>query len=431
MPYRLQMNLDPAPTHTVTIGWDTTEGGQHALDYLTTYNRTETDANPCSGVPGCVTAGGDTEPIPADTAMTGQADWDGTQAPGVFTLFGGTITGVSGYTYTGSFAGSGQAKITVTFTATVLNPVLAWAGHIADHHDWGTGNAARDISGSPFHMQPGSPRRDRWQPGPLPVLQRTVIFPGSITIVKDAVPEKARRTSASPPPAGSRLPRFTLDDDAEATRSNAQVARGPSGLQPGRPVHGHRSFPARMDPDRVPPAFKLKRHFRRPAVSIGIDEGGDIICTYTNTRQPPAIISVLKDAVPTTRFEPGGATVFNLSVTNESSTSAVTINSLNDSIFGNVTAVAGRITATNCTVPRTIAAGGSTSCSFTATITGQPGFAETDVVTASGTDSAGNAVSDTDDAVVTITDLPPLIQVDKAAVPTTRCPKRVAMWRSP
>jgi hypothetical protein len=51
VPYRARfIGLDTAVTHTMIIEWDTTENGRHALDYLTTYNRTETNANPCAGV---------------------------------------------------------------------------------------------------------------------------------------------------------------------------------------------------------------------------------------------------------------------------------------------------------------------------------------------------------------------------------------------
>ena len=42
--YRMKFGgLVPGSTHHVTIQWDTTKGGKHALDYLTSYNRTETD----------------------------------------------------------------------------------------------------------------------------------------------------------------------------------------------------------------------------------------------------------------------------------------------------------------------------------------------------------------------------------------------------
>src|SRR5687767_11412945 len=54
VPYRLKFtDLATSGSHNVIIEWDTTKGGKHALDYLTTYNRTESDALPCSGISGC------------------------------------------------------------------------------------------------------------------------------------------------------------------------------------------------------------------------------------------------------------------------------------------------------------------------------------------------------------------------------------------
>ena len=126
--------LDTSETHTITIEWDTVKNDKHAIDYLTTYNRTETDANPCSDVSDCDLSSYDTETIPSDPNAVNQIS-------GVFTLFGGNITGLSGYsvdvdpqvTTTG---------ITITFTTTVPNPVLAWGGHISTQQDWGVGNSA-------------------------------------------------------------------------------------------------------------------------------------------------------------------------------------------------------------------------------------------------------------------------------------------------
>src|SRR5206468_10435128 len=46
VPYRLLgSNLSSVGTHTIVIQWDTTTGGKHALDYLTSFNRTESTAN--------------------------------------------------------------------------------------------------------------------------------------------------------------------------------------------------------------------------------------------------------------------------------------------------------------------------------------------------------------------------------------------------
>ena len=156
LPYRMKFdNLLPGSSHTVTIKWDTTKGGTHALDFLTTYNRTVSSADPCAGVTGC---GGSpsTAPIPKDPQVDNGSGSPITQGAGVFTFFGASITNVGSYSYpdgTG-FSGDKSAQITLTFTAGTANPVLAWAGHIARRRadgfsgGWGDGNAAVNIPGS-------------------------------------------------------------------------------------------------------------------------------------------------------------------------------------------------------------------------------------------------------------------------------------------
>ena len=62
----------PNANHTVIIEWDTTKGGKHALDYLTTFNRTVgPGANPIVGVAGSAGQRSTHEPIPEDP----QVDW--------------------------------------------------------------------------------------------------------------------------------------------------------------------------------------------------------------------------------------------------------------------------------------------------------------------------------------------------------------------
>ena len=47
IPYRLTSTTSLSRAqHTVTIEWDTTKGGKHALDYLTTFNRTVATRTP-------------------------------------------------------------------------------------------------------------------------------------------------------------------------------------------------------------------------------------------------------------------------------------------------------------------------------------------------------------------------------------------------
>src|SRR5919199_1207414 len=40
VPYRLRMLNLKAGSHTATIEWDTTKGGKHAIDYITSWDRT-------------------------------------------------------------------------------------------------------------------------------------------------------------------------------------------------------------------------------------------------------------------------------------------------------------------------------------------------------------------------------------------------------
>jgi hypothetical protein len=151
--------LPPAPgqvdlgnSYTVTLEWDTTEGGRHAYDYLSSFDATESFGNdPCSGVSGCIPVPTSIVPIPTDFNVTTRGV---TQAPGVFTMFGSSITAVSAYTLAGSYTGRSTTHITVTFTANQANPVLAWGGHLAATVDWGLadGGGASFIPGSSFHM---------------------------------------------------------------------------------------------------------------------------------------------------------------------------------------------------------------------------------------------------------------------------------------
>ncbi len=159
-------------TYTLVIEWDLTDASvEHAYDYLTTFNRTMTNAEPCDDHgTGATCADIDTIAIPIDPIVTAGLDGitstgdDITQVPGVFTLYGGTITSVS---YTGTnVTGNGTAgnpyvhvgnstrEITIVYTsdqpnAMMSGPVLTWSGHIGTNSDW----TDADPTGSPYHMR--------------------------------------------------------------------------------------------------------------------------------------------------------------------------------------------------------------------------------------------------------------------------------------
>lgn len=218
IPYRVVFSgLDTSISHTVTIEWDTTVSkSTHALDYITSYNRSETDADPCTGIGTCNPLVYTTYAIPVDPLVTmgndgilGTAD-DITQIPGNFTIWGGTITGVSAYAPSGSFDGASAQAITITFTASSPDVVLAWGGHISTRPDWGVANSAISISGAPFHTRVNqfdgsSTGMDRG------VQSSAVIFPAKVIVIVSAQPHAYTPFSFST--TGLDITAFTLDDN--------------------------------------------------------------------------------------------------------------------------------------------------------------------------------------------------------------------------
>jgi hypothetical protein len=140
-----------------------------------------------------------------------------------------------------------------------------------------------------------------------------------------------------------------------------------------------------------------------------------------------ATITVTKTAAnPATVPETGGSQVYLVSVKNDSQFVSLTLDSLTDDKYGNITithlanqsctgsatpGVCQAVTATTCSLPQpAIPAQQTFSCQFTGTVppgnATPPGNTFTDVVKACGTDSAGHTnLCDTDDAVVTYTDV--------------------------
>ncbi|MEO8274086.1 MAG: hypothetical protein ABI620_08460, partial [Chloroflexota bacterium] len=293
IPYRIKLDgLATSGSNTVTIEWDTTKGGKHAIDYITTWNRSVLDANPCLGVAGCALGSFTTFPIPVDPQVGGAGV---TQAAGVFTMFGGTITSVSAYSYSGGggFTGDKMASITLTFTASVANPVLAWGGHIATRADWGLNNSAVAITGSPYHtrileVNGSGGNQDR------SLKEDAVIFPGSITIIKQATPEGSTSFpfTASPSP----LSNFSLVDDG--TAANTKV------------FSNIVDFGTYTVTETVPGGWTLTNRacvvtsanggstsnsgsFGR---SINLAEGENVTCTFTNAEVPAPSLNITKDA---------------------------------------------------------------------------------------------------------------------------------------
>lgn len=160
-------------THSLTFRYFTRKdsANAHAYDSLTTWNYTQTAADRCAGLPSKATCPGgaaSTFQIPEDhTAVTPvgtgiSPDTSTHSIPGVMTMYGGTITGVTTPVHSNPNAGTGDdyATITVSYTTATStnaqNVQLLFGGHLAasgGDRGWGAGLGASNISGGPYHIK--------------------------------------------------------------------------------------------------------------------------------------------------------------------------------------------------------------------------------------------------------------------------------------
>jgi uncharacterized repeat protein (TIGR01451 family) len=161
VPYRAlvtglaRLNAQNLPiVHTLDIDYDTLASAHHAFDYLTTYNRTVTTANPCDGQSAVSPCSGPTQlAIPHDPTLPNNI----TQVAGSMSIWNGSITDVS---YVGAPSGNDLTRtIRVSFTigsndcvGNDCDGIIAWGGHIASELDWGAGSGAGGINGASYHM---------------------------------------------------------------------------------------------------------------------------------------------------------------------------------------------------------------------------------------------------------------------------------------
>ena len=322
VPYRSVLSgLTVGRTYVVRIEWDTTENGKHALDYLTSFDRTEPGADPCAIA---LCAGpSDTLGIPLDPNVAGAGVTQvGSQ---VFDLWGGTFTAAgstvpntgnlcgsasctvasnpSGYSLSGTYGGSSQTSVEVYFSATAPTAVLAWGGHISSRLDWGFGNSAVDLSGSPYHMRLTDLRCSdvtNCSTGQmdLSLSSTAVVFPGQITIVKqsDVETDDMFGFTASPAPLGD----FVLVDDG--TGSDTKIFDGITDFQ--------EYFVSELDAegwdfDSVDCDLEFDRgggySVNGPDVVIDLAEGESIVCTFLNVQATTTSSTSITSSTSTTK----------------------------------------------------------------------------------------------------------------------------------
>ena len=153
----------------------------------------------------------------------------------------------------------------------------------------------------------------------------------------------------------------------------------------------------------------------------GLDDDGQPVsdkgaATVRIIGAPPSL-ELRKIALPPLALD-GGTVTYLVVIKNTSSpTDPVTIDTLTDTIDGNT------VTLDNvgtCTLPQTLQPEEIYTCTFSMTVNGNPGDQVIDTVTASGSDDDGQAVTASDQATVTIIEIPPVtadLRIAKFAAP--------------
>jgi hypothetical protein len=167
VPFRLAIEGLSAGAHTIRIQYDFTAGGHKAYDFLARYSGWVSPS--LCGVGGggvlssCPSLGGSSSAaFPSDGFSTdglsvrGAEDYSGVSRR--LTIWGGTITSISGPNHAGSTSGNSTAEFVVKFTSTKAAVLLAWGGHLAQSRYWnmaagGPRDGAGEVSGAPWHMR--------------------------------------------------------------------------------------------------------------------------------------------------------------------------------------------------------------------------------------------------------------------------------------
>src|SRR3989344_2649408 len=195
--------------HTAIIKYGTTKGGKNAYDFLTDDTFSEnwvTDADICDPSLDNLASCSSLTPnvsglIPSDSNASG---YDTARSDRHFKIRNGTWVGtgiLSGPTLvSGSYAGDSDTAITVQFNvdsttcadvhSNKCEVLITWGAHVSTQTDWGAGNSAVSISGSPYHVQIADVDGDSISGGGRDnqMQANAVILPNTITIHKATSP---------------------------------------------------------------------------------------------------------------------------------------------------------------------------------------------------------------------------------------------------
>lgn len=159
IPYRARVtNLVAGATYRATFGYDIKHSGKHAIDFITTNQRIAEIVDPCDGtgepvINPCVAGTPGMIPAPANMAGVFFNLVVGFEGAQFVKIFNGDIMLVEYITQGDEAAAQSETTFRVTFTANSSTVVLSWGGHIARGADWGAGQGATGLPGSPYHTR--------------------------------------------------------------------------------------------------------------------------------------------------------------------------------------------------------------------------------------------------------------------------------------
>ncbi|MTI29406.1 SprB repeat-containing protein, partial [Xanthovirga aplysinae] len=171
--YRVLVDgLTPGDNVVLRVGYDIKESNSHALDYLTSFQRLEPHMppfnhtvapneiiDPTTGIPGLGAPSTFAIPVPPNSILINGDPQPTTSFNNLpagereMTIYNGTITNISYFDAGDLNAASSEAQVDIEFSASASEVLIVYGGHIASQSDWGFGNSASSINGSPYHMR--------------------------------------------------------------------------------------------------------------------------------------------------------------------------------------------------------------------------------------------------------------------------------------
>ncbi len=296
-PQRVILELpknSPLTNRTVEISYLTRKGGVHAYDSLATWNHTQTTADKCADIlaADCVPGAASTFGIPSDPTVVADANGAGSATSGhqlagqVFTLYGGTITGVSSYTHDDAGGTSDSyAHITLTYsvpsTADGAKVMLLFGGHLAPGvgpRGWGAGVGAGSISGGPYHIRITGADGGSVGNRDNQIMSGAILSPAHIVIKKVTVGGDGTFDYTATGGISSAFSITTAGGTGQTSFS--EIAAGSYTVTESAPPAGwaFTNLTCQDEDNGSSVDLNLRK------ATIDLDAGETVTCTYTNTK---------------------------------------------------------------------------------------------------------------------------------------------------